>query len=208
MGAKIAAILSGMLILAGLSYGQNPPFNYVRVSNDAEGFIILSEGDSPYERFFPLGTFFYPAIPMGFDTTNLQADYLAFSNMGGNLVVAPWDPERWPNRPGAIFQNEGTCGGHLVAAGNVGVKIIADPALFWGNVGQWQDDGNIVWPPQRDLRFSAMVEWVVNSNAADAFLGYYSWNRPAWRYYDSRNRLVDPRPTPTYINDATGQLEG
>jgi hypothetical protein len=207
MRATTITALCIILFNAYLCYAQNPPFNYLKVGSDAEGFITLAEGGGPYERFFPLGTFFYPAIPMGYDTTNLQADYLAFSNMGGNLVVAPWDPERWPNRPGAIFQDGGTCGGHLIAAENVGVKIIADPALFWGRYGQWQDDGNIVWPPQREQRFNEMVPWVENSNAAEAFMGYYHWDRPAWRYYDSRNRLPEPRPTPTYINNASEQLE-
>jgi hypothetical protein len=207
MRATTIAALCVILFNAYLCYAQNPPFNYLKVGSDAEGFITLAEGGGPYERFFPLGTFFYPALPGVFDTTELQADYGAFASNGGNLVVAPWDPERWPNRPGAIFQDEGTCGGHLIAAKNVGVKIIADPALFWGRYGQWPDDGNIVWPAQREQRFNEMVQWVENSNAAEAFMGYYHWDRPAWRYYDSRNRLEYPRPTPTYINSATSQLK-
>jgi hypothetical protein len=204
---KVAAVCL-FLFSAAVSYGQEPdPFNYLKVSVDGEGFITLAEGEGPYERFFPLGTSFYPAIPMGYDTTNLQADYAAFGYMGGNLVVAPWDPERWPNRPGAIFQTESYCAAHLVAANAVGVKILADPALFWGNAGRWDDDGNIVWPQQRQDRFNLMVEWVENSYHAAAFMGYYNWDRPAWRYYDSRNRLPEPRHTPNYINSASSQLK-
>ena len=194
-------------LISGTAFAQVPdPFNYLKVGVDDEGFITLSEGGGPYERFFPLGTFFYPAIPMGYDTSNVQADYLAFSNIGGNLVVAPWDPDEWPGRPGAIFQSEATCATHLGAADAVGIKILADPALFWGIYGQWQDDGNIVWPAQRDQRFNQMVEWVENSYHASAFMGYYHWDQPAWRYYDSRNRLPEPRPSYSYTNSATSQL--
>jgi hypothetical protein len=194
------------VLCAALAQGQEP-FNYLKVGVDAEGFITLSEGGGPYERFFPLGTFFYPAIPGVTDIENTAANYLSFANvMGGNLVAAPWDPDEWPDRPGAIFQDEATCATHLSAAKAAGVKILADPALFWGIYGQWQDDGNIVWPAQREQRFNQMVEWVENSGCASAFMGYYHWDKPAWRYYDSRNRLPEPRPSYTYTNSATNQL--
>jgi hypothetical protein len=113
---KVAAVCF-VLFSAALSYGQEPdPFNYLKVSVDDEGFITLAEGEGPHERFFPLGTFFYPAVPGQLDSEGPAPDYLRFANMGGNLVVAPWDPPRWPNRPGAIFQDETTCTAHLGAA--------------------------------------------------------------------------------------------
>lgn len=211
MRATIIAALCGVLIIAGLCYGQLPPFNYLKVGSDGEGFITLAEGEGPYERFFPIGTFFYPTLPRQLDHIIGPAeDYDAFANMGGNLIVAPWVPGDWPNKPGAIFKNQGTCYqymGAAHAAGANGVKMIADPRLFWGSYGQWQDDGLIVWPNQRETGFNEMVEWVEDSGGADVFMGYYHWDRPAWRYYDSRNRLEDPRPTPTYINSATSELK-
>ena len=210
MRATTIAALCGVLIIAGLCYGQLPPFNYLKVGSDAEGFITLAEGEGPYERFFPLGTFFYPTLPPQQDHIIGPAeDYDAFANMGGNIIIAPWRPENWPNKPGAIFKNQGTCYlymGAAHAAGVNGVKMIADPRLFWGSYGQWQDDGLIVWPNQRRDRFNEMVEWVEDSGGADVFMGYYHWDQPAWRFYDSRNRLPEPRPTPTYLNSATSQL--
>lgn len=208
MAAKTTTLICSILISAGLSYGQNPPFNYLKVASDAEGFITLAEGEGPYERFFPLGTFFYPTLRIQMDHMEGPAeDYAGFGAMGGNLVVAPWRPENWPNKPGAIFKDNASCWLYVYVAHSAGVKMIADPALFWGKYGQWQDDGNIVWPPQREQRFYEMVDWVIGSGGADVFMGYYHWDRPAWRYYDSRNRLPEPRPTPTYINDASEQLE-
>ena len=202
----LAAAAFFLVVCAALAQAQEP-FNYLKVGVDGEGFITLSEGGGPYERFFPLGTFFYPAIPGIFDSEGPGPDYLRFATvMGGNLVVAPWDPAEWPDRPGAIFQDEPTCAAHLGAAEAAGVKILADPALFWGIYFRWQDDGNIVWPAQREQRFNQMVEWVENSYHASAFMGYYHWDQPAWRYYDSRNRLPEPRPSYTYTNNATAQL--
>ena len=208
MRATTITALCIILFNAYLCYGQNPPFNYLKVSSDAEGFITLAEGAGPYERFFPLGTFFYPTLPTQQDhIVGPAEDYAGFGAMGGNLVVAPWRPDNWPNKPGAIFKDEGTCWLYMSAAHAAGVKMIADPRLFWGSYGQWQDDGLIVWPHQRETGFNEMVDWVIGSGGADVFMGYYHWDRPAWRYYDSRNRLEDPRPTPGYINDATDQIE-
>ena len=112
----LAAAAFFLVVCAALAQAQEP-FNYLKVGVDGEGFITLSEGGGPYERFFPLGTFFYPAIPGIFDSEGPGPDYLRFATvMGGNLVVAPWDPAEWPDRPGAIFQDEPTCAAHLGAA--------------------------------------------------------------------------------------------
>jgi len=208
MRRTIISAVFVLLYIPGLCEGQNPPFNYLKVRSDAEGFITLAEGEGPYERFFPLGTFFYPTLRVQRDHMEGPAeDYAGFGAMGGNLVVAPWRPDNWPNKPGAIFKDDGTCWLYMSAARAAGVKMIADPALFWGRYGQWQDDGLIVWPPQREQRFDEMVGWVVGSGGADVFMGYYQWDRPAWRYYDSRNRLPEPRPTPAYLNSAKSQLK-
>ncbi len=208
MRATTVAASCSILIIAGVCYGQNPPFNYLKVSSDTEGFITLAEGEGPYERFFPLGTFFYPTLQPEQDYIKGPVeDYGGFGAMGGNLVVAPWRPEDWPNKPGVIFKDEGTCLLYMGAAHAAGVKIMTDPGLFWGIYGQWQDDGLIVWPDQRIARFNQMVQWVEGSGGADVFMGYYHWDQPAWRYYDSRTRLGDPRPTPTYISSASAHVK-
>jgi hypothetical protein len=207
MRSKYIAASALLLAVCAASGQAQEPFNYLKVGADAQGFITLSEGGGPYERFFPLGTFFYPAIPGVTDYKDTQADYLNFANvMGGNLVVAPWDLDEWPYRPGAIFQDGDTCGEHLAAAAGAGVKILADPALFWGDTGRWEDDGDTLSSNQREQLFDDMVEWVEDSEHAGAFMGYYHWDRPAWRYYDSRNRLPEPRPSYGYTNSATNQL--
>jgi hypothetical protein len=93
MRATTLGALCSILIIAGLCYGQNPPFNYLKVNCDAEGFITLAVGEGPFERFFPLGTFFYPTLLRETDgMLGPTQDYANFAFMGGNLVVAPWRP--------------------------------------------------------------------------------------------------------------------
>jgi hypothetical protein len=62
MRATTLAAILVIVFIPVICKGQSEPFNYLKVSTDAGGFITLAEGDGPYERFFPLGTFFYPAI--------------------------------------------------------------------------------------------------------------------------------------------------
>jgi hypothetical protein len=94
MRSKYIAASALLLAVCAASGQAQEPFNYLKVGADAQGFITLSEGGGPYERFFPLGTFFYPAIPGEYDSLGPAADYQKFAAvMGGNLVVAPWDPD-------------------------------------------------------------------------------------------------------------------
>jgi hypothetical protein len=163
---------------------------------DDEGFITLTTGVST-GRFFPLGTFFYPALPPDGALLGPAADYAAFAGLGGNLVVAPWHLADWPNRPGAIFKDQGTCGAHLNAAHDAGVKILADPTLFWGTAGTWNGSGAEVTQGNRATMFSTMVTSVEASYGEDAFMGYYHWDQPAWRYYNSGSPPTTP--TPSYV---------
>jgi hypothetical protein len=180
-------------------------FSELKVTADAEGFINLIEGQTQAERFFPLATFFYPALPPGSSVHYPPTvDYQAFANMGGNLVVCPWAPNLWPDRPGALFATEGSCINHLNAAAAAGVKVLADPTLFWGNAGQWQNEGQIIDNTTRQTWFNQLVSWVEASQGEGAFMGYYSWDKPAWRYVTSAE--LPPQPTPAYLTAATAHL--
>jgi hypothetical protein len=182
-------------------------FDYLTVGADGEGFITVSEGGGPAERFFPLGTFFYPALQPQFDEiSGPTADFARFAGMGGNLVVAPWVPDQWPNRPGALFGDEFTAAGYLDAAREAGVMLLADPSPFWGTTGVWQDDGNVVTPAAREAMFNQLKSQVNGVQAGEIFLGYYQWDQPAWRYYDSRLRLGTPRPAPSYVVNTSEQV--
>jgi hypothetical protein len=206
---RVTAALLFCGVIGGARANNAPPFDYLKVGVDAGGFITLQEGVTPAERFFPLGVFFYPAPPgeteRGGGGGGPEEDYQKFASMGGNLVVAPWVPERWPNRPGAIFLDESSCRAHMAAAGHYNVKIIADPALFWGKAGVWGDDGALVSDVERQTWFNEASTWIVASLHADEFMGYYNWDEPAWRYYDSRNR-PPAKPTPAYIAAASANV--
>ncbi len=191
-----------LILIAGGAVGQQPgSFADLKFSVDAEGLINLTVGPG-IARFFPLGTFFYPALPPGTPVQGPTEDYQAFADMGGNLVVSPWSPPDWPARPGAIFKGPVTCMDHLNAGHAASVKILADPALFWGKTGVWYDDGNLVSDVERETWFAEMVGWVEASAGTDVFMGYYQWDQPAWHYFNSPT----PHPSPSYIEASTAHL--
>lgn len=179
-------------------------FNAIRVGTDDAGFITLKEGDGEPYRWFPLGTFFYPSRYPELDVDPpppLKVIYEKFAIMGGNLVVAPWTMSQWPNRPGALFESYTAAGEHLYAAHDTGVKLMADPALYWGTSGVWADDGTMTSTNDRNTLFGNLQTWIINRDFADVFIGYYEWDRPAWRYYDGRLRHGTPYyPTPAFMN--------
>jgi hypothetical protein len=202
MRSKYVVVVGVFLSVGGGAVGQQPgSFADLKFNVDAEGFINLTVGPG-IARFFPLGTFFYPALPPGAPVQGPTEDYQAFADMGGNLIVSPWAPPEWPARPGAIFSNANTCAAHLNAGHAAAVKILADPALFWGKTGYWYDDGNTVSDAQRETWFAEMVGWVEASAGTDVFMGYYQWDQPAWRYFNSPT----PHPSPPYIEASTAHL--
>jgi len=185
---------------------QPPAFNSLQVGVDGEGFITLQEGLTPAERFFPLGVFFYPALPGETDDIpgDPYVDYYKFASMRGNLVVAPWVMNQWPQRPGAVFKDAGVCHLYMAAAGRNDIKMIADPTLFWGKGGVWGDDGAVVSDADRQTWFNEASSWVVDSEYANVFMGYYNWDEPAWRYYACP--MPPSRPTPAYIAAASARV--
>jgi hypothetical protein len=188
------------------------PFNSCHFSTDNQGFIVV-EDELPSRRFFPLASFFYPIQSPEMDPgdgngggQNLNADYADFAGWGGNCVICPWNIDHWFYGPGALFEDSATNNGHLAAAYFAHVKLVADPALFWGKYGYWPDGFAYLFddPNEREELFNEFKGWCEDGYAS-ALLGYWQWHQPAWFYWNYGGPSP-PRPSKDYLETAYNQI--